>query len=446
MLRGCRNINKNNLDNILDIEHTIDDIQKEVIILAEKLGFKLDKYIPLFQKRKGSLVIPLKAAEPTDKEKKAYCRSHCGMYKTDHTACRYCDDWQKITKISDPSLISPLEAKASADKSAVPKSEEVFCKTDKELIGKVPTANSKAESSDISFFKTAWYWSKKLTNNAKESANMFIRVYNDLSIIYKELKNDCDNYQVRLLIEDFIKTLKFNKGNANKVYIKGGATELPYKALSLVFIDAIIKDYEKKLESKYKMGNRNNKLEWKEIEISWKGKCQRCGKETCVYTTSLNTELICSHCKEQELIHKYKNKNIDPLRVKYNIKITNIGKEKNNNKIWHAKCLFTYPADLTIIKRKAWRNWKTTPRKLFDESILEIPFFLERKIIKKLKKFFFLTCGREEYDITIGYLSGIWSTALVHPDNQFKKKIGSDLVNCRLKQKINQLKEAIGTE
>jgi hypothetical protein len=46
---------------------------------------------------------------PTDKEKKAYCQSRCGMYKADHSACHYCEDWRTITKIPDDSLVFPFE-------------------------------------------------------------------------------------------------------------------------------------------------------------------------------------------------------------------------------------------------------------------------------------------------------------------------------------------------
>ena len=39
--------------------------------------------------------------------------------------------------------------------------------------------------------------------------------------------------------------------------------------------------------------------------------------------------------------------------------------------------------------------------------------------------------------------NGFWSTALVHPIDKFKKKIGSDLVIDRLKQKLKKWNKTI---
>ena len=47
-----------------------------------------------------------------------------------------------------------------------------------------------------------------------------------------------------------------------------------------------------------------------------------------------------------------------------------------------------------------------------------------------------MTIGNDDQNV-------FWSTALVHPIDKFKKKIGSDLVIDRLKQKLKKWNETI---
>jgi len=114
-------------------------------------------------------------------------------------------------------------------------------------------------------------------------------------------------------------------------------------------------------------------------------------------------------------------------------------------KIWHAKCLYDYPDGLTVITRKRWFKRSISMRTILGNATIDIPEFLRKNLIRKLTKFFFDTRGKNVYDITIGHdeKNGFWSTALVHPKDQFRRKVGYNIVMGRLMKKKEEASEKL---
>jgi len=115
-------------------------------------------------------------------------------------------------------------------------------------------------------------------------------------------------------------------------------------------------------------------------------------------------------------------------------------------KIWHAKCVYSYPREVLIVPRRLWFKKSVGLAEITTErGAIKVPAFLKEKLVKKLRKFFFDTRGNDVYDVTIGTDDelGIWSTALVHPRDAFRKRTGSNIVIGRLKQKRKKWEDEV---